>query len=141
MSSVSPQDVMRVESSEAVVGGIGDMVRSEGMGVKGTVSPPLSAAVSQVSLAPSDLTTSDPDLVTSSAYSSAASSRPPSSSQVSLPTTDLDLTPESPPPSAPPSRPASCAGMVMPELALPTPEEYTAETGVCRGVVKVWLPI
>uniref|UniRef100_A0A0N7ZAU9 CRAL-TRIO domain-containing protein n=1 Tax=Scylla olivacea TaxID=85551 RepID=A0A0N7ZAU9_SCYOL len=119
---------MRVESSEAVVGGIGDMVRSEGMGVKGTVSPPLSAAVSQVSLAPSDLTTSDPDLVTSSAYSSAASSRPPSSSQVSLPATDLDLTPESPPPSAPPSRPASCAGLVTPELALPTPEEYTAET-------------
>ncbi|XP_045118520.1 uncharacterized protein LOC123508711 isoform X1 [Portunus trituberculatus] len=119
---------MRVESSEAVVGGIGDMVRSEGMGVKGTVSPPLSAAVSQVSLAPSDLTTSDPDLVTSSAYSSAASSRPPSSSQVSLPTTDLDLTPESPPPSAPPSRPASCSGLVTPELALPTPEEYTAET-------------
>lgn len=120
---------MRGENSEAVVGGIGDMVRSEGVGVKGTASPPLSAAVSQVSLAPSDLTTSDPDLVTSSAYSSAASSRPPSSSQVSLPATDLDLTPESPPPSDPPSRPASSFGLVAPELALPAPEEYTAETG------------
>lgn len=120
---------MRGESSEAVVGGIGDMVRSEGVGVKGTASPPLSAAVSQVSLAPSDLTTSDPDLVTSSAYSSAASSRPPSSSQVSLPANDLDLTPESPPPSDPPSRPASSFGLVTPELTLPAPEEYTAETG------------
>ncbi|XP_050693192.1 uncharacterized protein LOC126983964 isoform X2 [Eriocheir sinensis] len=119
---------MRGESSEAVVGGIGDMVRHEGVGVKGTASPPLSAAVSQVSLAPSDLTTSDPDLVTSSAYSSAASSRPPSSSQVSLPATDLDLTPESPSPSDPPSRPASSFGLVAPELTLPAPEEYTAET-------------
>ena len=123
---------MRVETQEAVVGVGMDMVRPESVGVKDTVSPPLSAAVSQVSLAPSDLTTSDPDLVTSSAYSSAASSRPPSSSQVSLPASEFDLTSESPPPFAPPSRPASCSGMVTPDLALPAAEEYTAETGQYR---------
>ncbi|KAG0715015.1 Protein prune 2 [Chionoecetes opilio] len=121
---------MRGESNEAVVGGMGEVVRAEGVGVKGSGSPPLSAAVSQVSLAQSDLTTSDPDLVSSSAYSSAASSRPPSSSQMSLPATDLDLTPDSdsPPPSASSSRRASSSGMVTPDLRLPTPEEYTAET-------------
>ncbi|KAK4304326.1 hypothetical protein Pmani_023717 [Petrolisthes manimaculis] len=106
---------MRGETSEAIIGG-GVGVRDEAGGVKGSASPPLSAAVSQVSLAPSNLTTSDPDLATSSA----ASSRPPSSSQMSA-TTSPEHTPFS-------SRPPSSSGMVAPELALPAPEDYTTET-------------
>lgn len=128
---VSLQVVMRGESGEAIVGGglglVDDLGRPEGGGMKGPASPPLSAAASQVSLAPSDLTTSDPDL----AYSSAASSRPPSSSQMSLGTTDLDLTAGSlsSSSSAASSRPPSSSGLVTPDLTLPAPEDYTTETG------------
>lgn len=129
------QVVMRGESGEAIVGaGVGDegmLSRQSSGGVKSPASPPLSAAASQVSLAPSDLTTSDPDIAGSSAYSSAPSSRPPSSSQVSLATSDLhssdlDLTATSSPTS---SRPPSSSGIATPDLTLPAPEDYTAETG------------
>ncbi|XP_069996444.1 uncharacterized protein [Penaeus vannamei] len=134
---VSPDTVwvvMRGESGEAIVGaGVGDegmLSRQSSGGVKSPASPPLSAAASQVSLAPSDLTTSDPDIAGSSAYSSAPSSRPPSSSQVSLApsdlhSSDLDLTATSSPTS---SRPPSSSGIATPDLTLPAPEDYTAET-------------
>lgn len=125
---------MRGESGEVIIdGGLGlvdDLGRPEGGGMKGPASPPLSAAASQVSLAPSDLTTSDPDLAASSAYSSAASSRPTSSSQMSLGTTDLNLTAGSlsSPSSAASSRPPSSSGVITPDLTLPAPEDYTTET-------------
>ncbi|XP_042205692.1 uncharacterized protein LOC121854949 isoform X2 [Homarus americanus] len=124
---------MRGESGEAIVGGGGGVVSDEvatrdGREVKGSFSPPLSAAASQVSLAPSDLTTSDPDLAGSSAYFSAASSRPPSSSQMSV-ITDLDLTAGSSlSSSAASSRPPSSSGLATPDLTLPAPEDYTTET-------------
>ncbi|KAK8739162.1 hypothetical protein OTU49_003510 [Cherax quadricarinatus] len=116
--------VMRGENGEAIVGGGRELVNDELMistsrEMKGSPSPPLSAAVSQVSLAPSDLTTSDPDLAASSAYSS-GSSRPPSS-QLSLAATDLDLIADVC------SRPPS-SGIDTPDLALPAPEDYTTET-------------
>lgn len=115
---------MRGENGEAIVGGGRELVNDELMistsrEMKGSPSPPLSAAVSQVSLAPSDLTTSDPDLAASSAYSS-GSSRPPSS-QLSLAATDLDLIADVC------SRPPS-SGIDTPDLALPAPEDYTTET-------------
>ncbi|KAK7080480.1 Protein prune 2 [Halocaridina rubra] len=132
---------MRGESGEAIVGSgsvvagddiIGTM--RDGRGVKSPASPPLSAAPSQVSLAPSDLTTSDPDIAGSSAYSSAPSSRPPSSSQMSLATSDLtnselDLAlTNSVPSSASSSRPPSSSEIMTTELVLPAPEDYKAET-------------
>ncbi|XP_045599400.2 uncharacterized protein [Procambarus clarkii] len=66
-------------------------LRSAGREMKGSPSPSLSAAASQVSLVPSELTTSDPDLAASSAYSSGSSRLP--SSQESV-TTITDLAPE-----------------------------------------------
>ncbi|XP_064112780.1 uncharacterized protein LOC135219717 isoform X4 [Macrobrachium nipponense] len=134
------KSVMRGESGEAIVGsgtGVADDIvngRQDGGGIKSPASPPLSAAASQVSLAQSDLTISDPDIAASSAYSSAPPSRPPSSSQMSLATSDftnseLDLAmPSSAPSSAPSSRPPSSSEMTSTDIALPAPEDYTAET-------------
>lgn len=132
---------MRGESGEAIVGpGTvvtgDDMVRTrqDGGGIKSPASPPLSAAASQISLAPSDLTTSDPDIAGSSAYSSAPPSRPPSTSQMSLATSDLtnselDLAlTSSVTSSAASSRPPSSSELVTTDLILPAPEDYTAET-------------
>ncbi|XP_076068523.1 uncharacterized protein LOC143040968 isoform X2 [Oratosquilla oratoria] len=84
---------MRGESGDVgvgMVGGPGGVVDPEltRAGAKTPVSPPLSAAASQVSLVPSDLTTSDPDLTMSSAASTVSSSgvttpdlQPPSASE------------------------------------------------------------
>ncbi|XP_068217354.1 uncharacterized protein [Palaemon carinicauda] len=134
--------VMRGESGEAIVGSgtavTGDDIvsgRQDGGDInKSPASPPLSAAASQVSLAQSDLTISDPDIAGSSAYSSAPPSRPPSSSQMSLTTSDLtnselDLAmPSSVPSSASSSRPPSSSEISNTDIVLPAPEDYTAET-------------
>ncbi|CAL4123170.1 unnamed protein product [Meganyctiphanes norvegica] len=96
---------MRGENSDVIEGDAVEV--SGGHSGKTTIathSPPLSAAASQVSLATSDLTTSDPDLAHTSSASSITSSRPPSSSDV-----------------------------ISPDLGLPNVDDYTTETVDCPG--------
>lgn len=91
---------MRGESSDVIEGEAVESSEGDiGKSTNATHSPPLSAAASQVSLASSDLTTSDPDLALTSSASSVTSSRPPSSSDV-----------------------------ISPDLGLPSVDDYTTET-------------